>query len=250
MLSGPLPLDPGEAPSTSKVRVRDPKTGGASSKSSAANAKSSKHNSNKDISSSKNKQQTQRKPIMSSTMSNQDPVYIRIKLKPDHMYDEKGCLTSQSSNTINAIEVQKPASLNLTDSNKKPAQSFAQIIQKEDSNRIEPATIQARATVEAPQGRSISSTPSASPKLSKQNFLRDTNLSSKSPSPSLSRKSSFCSLFKSKDGILSPDSPTGNYNYRNTPFSTIHGLRKNAMLSYIKYLNAFLDLENIYQYFF
>lgn len=59
-----------------------------------------------------------------------------------------------------------------------------------------------------PQGKSISCTPNSSPKASRHHFLKESNVTSKSPSPSLSRKSSFCSLFKSKEGILSPESPT------------------------------------------
>lgn len=123
----------------------------------------------------------------------EEPKYIRIKLKPDHLYDD--------DSTENA-EIQKPDTLNLTDINKKSAQSFPQIIEKNSSTE----TVVSKG-VES-QAKSICSTPSASPKPPRHQMLKETVTSSKSPSPSLSRRSSFASLFKSKEGILSPDSPT------------------------------------------
>lgn len=127
----------------------------------------------------------------------EEPKYIRIKLKPDHLYDDDG--SSGSS------ETQKQFSLNLNDTSKKPAQSFAEIIRKDSTVSNEQITVPSKST-ESCQGKSLSNTPSASPKLSRHIFPKD--IGSKTPSPSLSRKSSFCSLFKSRETIVSPESPT------------------------------------------
>ncbi|XP_017769658.1 PREDICTED: uncharacterized protein LOC108557583 [Nicrophorus vespilloides] len=99
-----------------------------------------------------------------------DPKYIRIKLKPDHLYDD-----------FDKIEFQKPDTLDFNNP-KKPAQTFEQIL-------------------------AYQPTPTASPKHL-------------TPSPSLSRKSSFASLFKSRETI-SPESPTTNTSRRK---NTLTGL--------------------------
>ncbi|XP_072929361.1 uncharacterized protein [Epargyreus clarus] len=97
---------------------------------------------------------------------------IRIRLKPDNEYDDDD---DESDHTLIGGEpARKPASLELTDSCIKPARI------------IEPAPI--------------------SP-LSVHRRQRD----SRTPSPAgvpVSRKSSFCSLFKSRETIASPDSPS------------------------------------------
>ncbi|KAH0817627.1 hypothetical protein GEV33_005164 [Tenebrio molitor] len=89
--------------------------------------------------------------------------------------------------------MQKPDTLDL---GRQSSQKVSEVVavQKEEPPKIE-------------QGISLSSTPSASPKLPRQTFLKD-SIGSKTPSPSLSRKSSFASLFRSKETIISPESPT------------------------------------------
>lgn len=146
----------------------------------------------------------------------EEPKYIRIKLKPDYMYDD-----DESTSTSGSTEVQKPYTLNLNDASKKPPQSFAEIMQKE-TDRIEQMNY-ARASETVSQGKSLSNTPSASPKPSRHTFLKE--VGSKTPSPSLSRKSSFCSLFKSRETIISPESPTVPGNKRK---STLTGILREA----------------------
>lgn len=94
----------------------------------------------------------------------------------------------QSESTAKlAPEVQKPATLDLNDKRKKP-QNFKEIVQ------TPPA----------------SSSMTESPKLPRHQKIRDLE-GSRTPSPSsVSRKSSFASLFKARaDGsVLSPESPT------------------------------------------
>lgn len=112
--------------------------------------------------------------------------YIRIKLKPDHQYDDQGLAANeQVVEDINAdVAARKPASLN---------------IQK------------------AP--KSETRKPSASPKPSKHIF----GSGSRSPSPATivttSRKNSFCSLFKSKEASNTPDSPTAAQNRKKSSAS-------------------------------
>ncbi|XP_037931812.1 microtubule-associated protein futsch [Teleopsis dalmanni] len=108
--------------------------------------------------------------------------YIRINLKPDHMYDDKGIAPNErvveAPNTIPLVYSKgqkKPASLSLT----------RNIM---DENRL---------------------TPTASPKPTRQTALTKEPHGSRSPSPatvSVSRKSSFSSLFR-LGGKDSPDSP-------------------------------------------
>jgi curved DNA-binding protein CbpA len=85
---------------------------------------------------------------------------------------------------------QKPVTLNLSEQGKKPI-TFSQLVQQQQ----QPADV----------------TPSASPKPSRHAALKKTDDSgSRTPSPSsVSRKSSFTSLFKrNESGVLSPESPT------------------------------------------
>lgn len=108
--------------------------------------------------------------------------YIRINLKPDHLYGDKGLGENERILDEPLDEIfKKPVSLNL---NKKQ--------NTDPALPITPSTIK-----------------NASPKPARHMALaRDQG--SRSPSPAtvtVSRKSSFCSLFKSKDTIASPDSP-------------------------------------------
>lgn len=118
--------------------------------------------------------------VKKEEISKAEPKYIRIKLKPDYMYDPNTETTQNS----------KPDTLELS-----PNKSEVITIYKEETPQ------------KFEQGKSLTSTPTASPKLPRQTVLRDT-IGSKTPSPSLSRKSSFASLFRSKEAIVSPESPT------------------------------------------
>nr|XP_022913342.1 uncharacterized protein LOC111424143 isoform X1 [Onthophagus taurus]XP_022913343.1 uncharacterized protein LOC111424143 isoform X1 [Onthophagus taurus]XP_022913344.1 uncharacterized protein LOC111424143 isoform X1 [Onthophagus taurus] len=172
-LKGPLPEDP---PEVQQQKLREIKS-----------APTSKRKSSQ----TKTKSPQERPSTSYETSGDKThPKYIRIKLKPDHLYDD------------NDPSFQKPDTLELSDTNT-PTLS-------EKTIRSEP-------------GRSISSTPSASPKFSRH-ILKEPFGSSKSPSPSLSRKSSFASLFRSKEAIISPESPTIPTRRK----STLSGIIKDA----------------------
>lgn len=102
--------------------------------------------------------------------------YYRIKLKPDHLYKDRGIASNER--IVDEKEMsKKPASLNLS----------------RESRKNEQRAIQ-----------------SASPKPARHTALTK-ETGSRSPSPAtlnISRKSSFCSLFKSNKETASPDSPT------------------------------------------
>lgn len=110
-------------------------------------------------------------------------------MKPDELYDDKGVSTNER--VVDEAEHSKPDSLSLQKSTtKKAAPHFTQLVQSEQTDHH--------------------LTPTASPKPSR-NAVK--NAGSRSPSPattavSISRKSSFCSLFKAKEAA-SPDSPSG-----------------------------------------
>lgn len=119
------------------------------------------------------------KPILGVNPSGTE--YYRIKLKPDHMYKDNGL--GENEKIIDpTVEVRKkPGTLNLK------GQTDDQITRHPDQKLV----------------------PSASPKPARHIAL-SRDLGSRSPSPAtvtVSRKSSFCSLFKSKDTIASPESP-------------------------------------------
>lgn len=118
--------------------------------------------------------------------------YIRIKLKPDHLYDDNGL--SANERAVDETEgARKPVTLSLNrDAVKKAAPHFSQIVQTESHSGV------------AKQS-SEHLTPNASPKPPRHSVLRATG--SRTPSPatvSVSRKSSFCSLFKTS----TTESPT------------------------------------------
>ncbi|XP_063229308.1 uncharacterized protein LOC134534737 [Bacillus rossius redtenbacheri] len=111
-------------------------------------------------------------------------------------------------------ELQKPLSLNLSETGKstKNVQSFSQLVQNKPlvskaPDSVSTHFVQSRpVTPRAPDSTSI--TPSASPKLAKHAILKKKEESgSRTPSPSLSRKSSF-SIFKKNETMASPESPT------------------------------------------
>lgn len=127
--------------------------------------------------------------------------YIRIKLKPDHLYDD--CGIAANERVVDEAEgAKKPATLSLgRDTAKKAAPHFSQLVQADSYS--------ASATATPAKQSSEHLTPNVSPKPSRHSVLRASG--SRSPSPatvSVSRKSSFCSLFKTKDVVASPESPT------------------------------------------
>lgn len=131
------------------------------------------------------------KPIVGKTSSGVE--YIRIKLKPDHLYSDKGLGENERVLDDTTDTVRKPASLSLGKDtpSKKTAPHFSQLVKTDDAITKHPDQVP----------------PTASPKTTRHIALRD----SRSPSPAtvtVSRKSSFCSLFKSKEVIASPESPT------------------------------------------
>ncbi|KAF5274281.1 hypothetical protein FQR65_LT04399 [Abscondita terminalis] len=135
---------------------------------------------------------------LSPSFNQHEPKYIRIKLKPDHMYDDE----PSSSN------MQKPICLNLQE-----------VTKKRDFTEPHIETV----TIEKPV-KNLSETPTASPKSSKRITLKDSNIN-KTPSPSLSRRSSFTSLFRSRETIVSPESPTNPSLKRK---NTLTGILKDA----------------------
>jgi hypothetical protein len=169
-LKGPLPVDTEAEQSTGKPKVREVKSATIQSKTNQVSTKP------------KSKSAT---PSPVTVKKEEQPKYIRIKLKPDYMYSQEDAAPPDN--------MQKPDTLDL---GRQTSQKVSEVVavQKEEPPKIE-------------QGISLSSTPSASPKLPRQTFLKD-SIGSKTPSPSLSRKSSFASLFRSKETIISPESPT------------------------------------------
>lgn len=124
------------------------------------------------------------KPIVGVTPEGTQ--YFRIKLKPDHLYDDNGLAPNERvlDETSDATK-KPPASLSLGhhETPKKAAPHFTQLVQ--DENRLSPKPSRPLGGLRASGSRS--------------------------PSPAtvtVSRKSSFCSLFKSKETIISPESPT------------------------------------------
>lgn len=107
-------------------------------------------------------------PVVSK--KKEEPKYIRIKLKPDRCYSDGKC----------APDIQKPATLEL-DKIETTSNYIHETSQKVVYND--------------------------SPKLI-TNVASDNAIESVTPSPSVSRRSSFASLFKNKDAVMSPESPS------------------------------------------
>ncbi|XP_018326389.1 uncharacterized protein LOC108737788 isoform X2 [Agrilus planipennis] len=199
-LKGPLPDE-------------DSKEGGANTKlreiNSATTSRTNVQVKNNDIRKAKSASASpaiQRSTTCSSSRTNkEEPKYIRIKLKPDYMYDDDG--TERVSKSQLETEIKKPVYLDIHEMNTKPNAILSAPIQKDVKVELTNCTIKA----EAPAKSLLNSTPLSSPGI-----VRHTNLGSKSPSPSLSRKSSFSLLFKNKESAISPDSPTGvNFKRKN-----------------------------------
>lgn len=204
-LRGPLPKD--DSPII-KQEVSKPKPH-------IANASTTnKPQGNKQKSTAAKSKDKVQSPSILEEKKEEEPKYIRIKLKPDHMYDD--------FDSRNNVEIQKPISLDLNDVNKRSLQSFKEILQTESKVPDKVPNVKSSEN----QGKSISSTPSASPKFARHSVLKEPIASSKSPSPSLSRKSSFASIFRSKEAILSPESPTLPCSSRRK--NTLTGIIKDA----------------------
>ncbi|XP_059621547.1 microtubule-associated protein futsch isoform X2 [Phlebotomus argentipes] len=122
------------------------------------------------------------KAILGVTKSGTE--YIRIKLKPDHLYQDNGLAENETVIDAPLSEVlKKPLSLSLKPQETKRTDEISR----------------------HPEQKAL-----ASPKPARHTALaRDSG--SRSPSPAtvtISRKSSFCSLFKTKEAAGSPESPT------------------------------------------
>ncbi|XP_045479226.1 uncharacterized protein LOC123684130 isoform X2 [Harmonia axyridis] len=204
-LKGPLPLDFDEEEkeptttrrTTPRVVGTKPKT-----KTNATTSKSTSQSKQKDISKTNETPPRPKETIQTVPSKNDEPKYIRIKLKPDHLYDD-----DDDSGTTTSRDTQ-PEKIDLDE------------IKTDDS------------TGTYDTGKSLTSTPSVSPKLPRHCIVREYNLESKTPSPSLSRKSSFASIFRSKEAITSPESPT------------VPGKRKNMITGILKEASESLKDKN------
>lgn len=135
------------------------------------------------------------KPIVGVTSGGVE--YIRIKLKPDHLYSDKGIGPNERVIDDTEEVVKKPATLSLGGANKgaipkKSAPHFSQLVQSDDAITKHP---------EQPKLHSNNASPNLPRHIAIQESL------SRTPSPvtiSVSRKNSFCSLFKSKEQVASP----------------------------------------------
>ncbi|VEN44996.1 unnamed protein product [Callosobruchus maculatus] len=122
----------------------------------------------------------------------EEPKYIRIKLKPDYCYSEN----DQGSSTC---EIQKPDSLELS------------------TSQITHSAVVVTEIPEAAKKPPLLN----SPKATKIDPID--NIASVTPSPSVSRKNSFASLFRSKETIMSPESPGVSEHKRKNTLTSILG---------------------------
>lgn len=179
-LKGPLPLDFEEnvTPTVQATRKTTRVVTKSSTKPKTKSSSSSAQSKVKEVTKT-NEISKPKEAIQSAPPKNDEPKYIRIKLKPDHLYDD------DDDSTTNTSRDTQPEKIDLDE------------IKTDDST-----------TGTYDTGKSLTSTPSVSPKFSRHCVVKDFNLDSKTPSPSLSRKSSFASIFRSKEAITSPESPT------------------------------------------
>ncbi|XP_030754530.1 uncharacterized protein LOC115881253 [Sitophilus oryzae] len=214
-LKGPLPIDdseeeskvtkPKSRPSGNTLRThRTEKSSSPNTKASSSRTKTSSPNTK--ASSSHAKTSKSRPVVKDSTpkptvnvhvpqIKKEEPKYIRIKLKPDHCYDDDGkakpnCENYYRNEDFRSIEnnVIKPNTLNLPFPNE-------DIVQQPDD--------QLTCVVVKKQARSLTNTPSVSPKFNRRKL---SNNKDSTPSPSVARRNSFACLFKSKDLVVSPES--------------------------------------------
>nr|CAD7261345.1 unnamed protein product [Timema shepardi] len=139
------------------------------------------------------------KPILTQSMDMDSPTTTGAG-NPEAESLEKMLLSRNIDPTRAVVgqekEPQKPITLNLSEAGKsgKPVQSFTQLVQSRP------------VTPKAPDN--VGATPTASPKPSRHAILKKSeDAGSRTPSPSLSRKSSF-SIFKKSEIVMSPESPT------------------------------------------
>ncbi|XP_058458686.1 uncharacterized protein LOC131435136 isoform X2 [Malaya genurostris] len=127
-----------------------------------------------------------RKPIVGVMPSGTE--YVRIKLKPDHCYSDNGIADNE---IILDDDKKKPTSLHL------------------DNLRFK-------------RGTSSTNSFNASPKSTSQSKLTREN-GSRSPSPThtVSRKNSFCSIFKHRDSV-SPDSSSISHTRKKSSLNETH----------------------------
>lgn len=172
-LKGPLPADLPNVKSASALHTRS-KQKLREVKSANYQSKSSSSNKTQKTSDVKPKAKSSTPSPVITKKQQAEPKYIRIKLKPDRCYSDEAEAPPQ--------EVQKPDSLELD-----KIQTSSNFIHETPKKVC---------------------SPSSSPKLVKDSGLIESNIESVTPSPSVSRRSSFASLFKSKDLALSPESPS------------------------------------------
>lgn len=177
-LKGPLPPDlpkPAQGPPKSKAKLREVKSANYESKT-TTNCKSK-------VPEAKPRCKSATPTPSHSSTKKEEPKYIRIKLKPDRCY-------SKESPTP---EIQKPVTLEL-DSIQKDAIYH-------ESTKLDKTISYIQET-----DRICSAATNGSPKIIAG--TAEGPVENITPSPSVSRRSSFASLFKNKDGIMSPESPS------------------------------------------
>ncbi|KAJ8946271.1 hypothetical protein NQ318_023121 [Aromia moschata] len=197
-LKGPLPADvgpPKTATSSTKQKLREVKS---------ANFHSKSPTTKQSVGETKPRSKSATpSPIARKKM--EEPKYIRIRLKPDGCYDDEAGKPQ---------EIRKPDSLELDRIQSGELKSDKRDIRKECA----PLPKQEAAMT-------ASLTPNGSPKLPRDSGIADSNIESITPSPSVSRRSSFASLFKSKEAILSPESPSVSGHKRK---NTLTGILREA----------------------
>uniref|UniRef100_A0A6P7FVG7 Uncharacterized protein LOC114331538 isoform X1 n=2 Tax=Diabrotica virgifera virgifera TaxID=50390 RepID=A0A6P7FVG7_DIAVI len=178
-LKGPLPPDlptPQTAPVKGKPKLREVKSANYQSKT----ATTSKSKVPEAKPRCKSATPT---PSPSITKREEEPKYIRIKLKPDKCYSEESPTG----------DVHKPDFLDLD-----KIESV--------STFSEPLKIDKSIKYIKESDKIFSAATNGSPKIS--TGVIDVPVESVTPSPSVSRRSSFASLFKSKEAVISPESPS------------------------------------------
>ncbi|CAG9859288.1 unnamed protein product [Phyllotreta striolata] len=190
-LKGPLPPDlpkPATGPQLSKTKLREVKSANFQSKSTHSGKSKVPESKPRCKSATPTPSPSISKKEEPTRSRTQEPKYIRIKLKPDRCYP-------------NEPEIHKPDTLQL-DSVEPDSNSF---ITKAD-DKIHSAVT------------------NGSPKIITTST--EERIDTVTPSPSISRRSSFASLFKSKDAIISPESPSVPGSSRRK--TTITGILKEA----------------------
>ncbi|KAJ8963706.1 hypothetical protein NQ314_005427 [Rhamnusium bicolor] len=174
----PLPVDTA-TPTSAKQKLREVKS---------ANFQSRTPVNSKPTDTKQKSKSATPSPIIRKKL--EEPKYIRIKLKPDTCYDD-------DDTTIQ--EIRKPDTLELENIENKNTEQHFEIQNVRSEFSYLPGTEPAKCS---------SVTPNGSTNLPRDSGIADSNIESITPSPSVSRRSSFASLFKSKEAIISPESPS------------------------------------------